>query len=173
MNSNPLLKTAMNFGAMSGLGSFAVFLGLYYKGISPLGNASWLGAWIPVVFICIATKNYREHVLGGEISYGQAMKIGLTTAMAASFLFVLLIYIFATIIDGSVVEKLKAEQIEQLDFSKLYFGDDFYSDLKDNVEKLTIKEIAFNDFFMKMIGALLVTFVTAAIYRKQNPEIED
>lgn len=172
MNSNPLLKTAVNFGAMSGLGSFAVFLGLYYKGINPLGNASWLGAWIPVVFICIATKICRDRFLAGEISYGQAMKIGLTTAMAASFLFALLVYIFATLIDNNVITMYKNEFLQGMEDTKFMFSDEMYEQTIESMDKITIINIAFTDFLAKMLGALLLTLVTAAIYRKQNIEPE-
>ncbi|HKR06345.1 MAG TPA: DUF4199 domain-containing protein [Bacteroidia bacterium] len=168
MNSNPLLKTAVNFGAMSGLGSFAVFLGLFYKGINPLGNASWLGAWIPVVFICIATKIYRDHFLAGEISYAQAMKIGLTTALAASFLFALLVYIFTTLIDDNVISMYKNEFLQGMEETKFMFSDEMYDQTIANMDKVTIINIAFTDFLAKMFGALLVTLITAAFYRKQN-----
>jgi hypothetical protein len=172
MNTHPLFKTAINFGAMSGIGSFAVFLALYYKGINPLGNASWVGAWIPVVFICIATKYYRDHFLAGEISYGHAMKIGLLTAMAASILFALFVYIFVTLIDSTIVTTFKNEKLFELEETKFMFGDEFYDKMVDGIEKINISTIAFNDFFIKMIGGLLVTFVTAAVYRKKNPEME-
>jgi uncharacterized protein DUF4199 len=173
MNSNPLLKTAVNFGAMSGLCSFAVFLGLYYKGINPLGNASWLGWWIPVVFICIATKIYRDRFLAGEISYGQAMKIGLTTAMAASFLFVLLIYIFASLIDSNVVTMYKNEALKGMEETKFIFSDEMYEEAIESIEKINIRNIAFNDFLTKMFGALLVSLVTAAVYRRKKQEMEN
>ena len=163
MNTHPLFKTAMNFGAMSGLGSFAVFLGLYYKGINPLGNASWVGAWIPVVFV-IATKYYRDHFLAGEISYGHAVKIGLLTAIAASFLFALLIYIFVTLIDSTIVTTFKNEKLLELEETKFMFGDEFYDKMVEGIEKINITTIALNDFFTKMMGALLVTLVTAAVY---------
>jgi hypothetical protein len=172
MNSNPFLRTSLNFGAMSGLGSFAVFLGLYYKGINPLGSASWLGAWIPIVFICIATKNYRDHFLAGEINYGQAMKIGLTTAMAASFLFAFLVYIFASLIDNNVITMYKNEFLQGMEETKFMFSDEMYDQTIENMEKVTIVNIVSTDFLAKMLGALLVTLITAAVYRKQSSEME-
>jgi hypothetical protein len=172
MNSNPLLKTALNFGAMSGLGSFAVFLLLYYNGVNPLGNATWVGAWIPIVFICIATKNYRDHFLAGEITYWQAVKTGMATAIAASFLYAFLIYIFVTLIDGNVVTAFKNEKLLDLEQTKFMFNEDFYEKMVDEIDKFTIGTIAFNDFFMKIIGSFLVSLITAAIYRKQHSELQ-
>lgn len=162
----------MNFGAMSGLGSFAVFLALYYKGINPLGKAAWIGAWIPVVFICMATKIYRDRFLAGEISYGQGIKIGLTTAMAASFLFVLLVYIFASLIDYNVITMYKNEFFQNMEETKFMFSDEMYEQTIEDMHKSSIINIAFTDFFAKMLGAFIVTLVTAAIYRKQNAEME-
>ena len=173
MKTNPLFRTALNFGAMSGLASFLVFLALYFKGLNPLGTASWLGAWIPVVFLCIATKNYRDHALGGFINYGQGMRIGLLTALAASFLFALLIYIFVTIFDSNVIELYKNEMKAGLEETKFMFSDEMFDKAMEGFEKLTIVTVAYNDFFIKMVGGLLVTFITAAIYRRVPKPFEE
>lgn len=173
MKTNPLLKTAINYGAMSALASFAVFVALYYKGLNPLGPGSWLGAWIPIVFICLGTNFYRSHCLNGFISYGQSFKIGFLISLASGFLFALLIYIFVTLIDGNVIEVYKEEMRIGMEEAKFIFSRDMYEQGLESIEKLTITTIAYNDFFMKVIGGVLVSLITAAIYRKQPAEFEE
>lgn len=173
MNTNPLLRTTLNYGALSGIASFIVFLAIYFKGMNPLGSVSWIGAWIPIVFICLSTKFYRDHYLSGFMTYGQAMKTGLLTALAASFLFVLLIYIFATVIDASIIEQYKNEMRSGMEETKFMFSREMFEQGMESIEKLTMATISYNDFFMKMIGALLVSLITAAVYRKQPAEFEE
>jgi hypothetical protein len=173
MTNNCLSKTAVNYGAMSGLASFIVFLALYFKGVNPLGNASWLGVWIPIVFIILSTKFYRTQCLEGFITYGQAMKIGLWTSFAAALLFSLLVYIFVTIIDGNVLELYKNEIRSGLEEIKYMLSKQLYEQLMENNEKETIAMIAYKDFFMKMVGGLIVSFITSAMYRKLPDEIQE
>jgi hypothetical protein len=173
MTGNCLSKTAVNYGAMSGLASFIVFLALYFKGVNPLGTASWLGAWIPIVFIILSTKFYRNHCLEGFITYGQGMKIGLWTSFAAALLFSLLVYIFVTAIDGNVIQLYKNEMQSGLEETKFMFSKQLYDEGMESIEKLNGTTIAYNDFFMKMIGGLIISFITSAMYRKLPDEIQE
>jgi hypothetical protein len=101
------------------------------------------------------------------------LSLGLMTALSASFLFALLIYIFVTIFDSSVIELYTNEMKAGLEETKFMFSDEMYDKAMEGFEKLTIVTIAYNDFFIKMVGALLVTFVTAAIYRKVPSPFEE
>lgn len=169
---NPFLKTATNFGVLSGLASFIIFLVLYYKGVNPLGRLSWLGAWIPVVFICIATKYYRDKITAGYLRYWSAFKIGINTGIFASLLFVLLVYIFGRVYEPGFVDAHKTEMLAAMEEMKMYFSEEFYEKGVEGIEQTTISELAYNDFFMKVLGAAIVSFITAAVYRKLPPEIE-
>lgn len=167
MNISPALRTTLNFGALSGLSGFLIFLALYYKGVNPLGQSSWLGSWIPVVFICISTKYIRNKLLGGFIAYWQAFRTGLLTGFFGALLFSLLIYIFGRIIDPSLVDLYKNEALQSLEETKFLFSDAFYEDSLKSINDISISQLAYNDFFMKLLGAALVSLITAAVYRKQ------
>ncbi|MFI5220132.1 MAG: DUF4199 domain-containing protein [Bacteroidia bacterium] len=173
MSITPLWRTALNFGAMSGISSFGLFLILYVKGINPLGPSSWLGAWIPVVFICIATRYYRDRILGGFITYWQGFRTGMLTAICGSFLFALFIYSFAKIYGTDIVELFKNDAIQGMEDAKYILGDDLYDQGMESLEKITIGTMASNDFFTKMLGAVLVCLITAAAYRKLPSPIDE
>lgn len=173
MNFSPLWRTALNYGAMSGLTSFLIFLALYYKGMNPLGPASWLGAWIPIVFICLSTKYYRDRILGGFISYWQGFRTGMLTAICGSFLFALFIYSFTKIFDGTIVEAFKSDALRGMEDAKYIFSDEMYDQGIESIEKINMGNIATNDFFTKILGGLLISFITAAFYRRLPSEIEE
>jgi hypothetical protein len=129
-------KTTFQYGTWSGLAGFAMFILLHLSGLNPLGRASWWGSWIPVLFICLATRQAREKVYAGFISYWQAYRTGFLTAFFSALLFALLAY----------------ENAEQ------------------SISELTMATVAYNDFLLKVLGGVLVSFVTAAVFRKQPPQ---
>ncbi len=173
MNEPPVIKTALNYGAMSGLGSFAMFLLLYWTSSNPLGQISWLGVWIPIVFIVLGTKHYRENEGLGYIRYWQAFRVGFLTAACGGFLFALLVWTFASVIDVNIVERFKEESLMYLEqseqLSKSMFGDKLYDASIENIEKITTTSIASQEFWNKTFGGLIISFITAGILRKTPP----
>ena len=155
-----MLKTSLNYGALSGIACFAGFLLLYFAGANPLGNSSWLLSWIPVAIICMATKNYRENELEGFISYGQAWNIGALTGIAGALLYALFMYIFLKVYDQALVDNFKAENISQLesmeDQLNGVFGSSLYDTALESYQRLDVKTVCTSDFFNKTIGAILV-----------------
>jgi hypothetical protein len=169
----PVLRTALNYGAGIGISCFVVFLLIYFAGFNPLGNASWLGAWIPVVFICLSTRHFREQETEGFIGYGNAFRIGLLTAMAGALLFALIIYLFGTLIDSNLVTLYKNDVVEQLEQTKAFLGDSLYEKMMENVNQTTMFSISSGDFFTKCIGGLIVSLITAAVYKKDPPVFKE
>jgi hypothetical protein len=164
----PRLRTAMHYGALSGIGSFLIFIAIYWKGSNPLGAASWLGAWIPVVFICISIKYFRDKLLGGFITYGQAFKTGLMTTVCASALFEFMVYIFGYFTHEAFLQAHIQEALMGLEQSKMFFNDELYAEMEKEIENLTMNKVVLNDFFTKMLGGVIVSLFAAAYYRR-NP----
>lgn len=173
MKINPLWRTALNYGAMSGIGTFLVFLALYFRGVNPLGSASWLGAWIPIVFISISTKYYRDRILGGFITYWQGFRTGLLTGVCSSLLFALAVFIFVKLFSPEILDAFKEMEKQGWEASKEVFSDEIYEMGMEEVEKITIGKMAYGIFLRTMIGTALVSFVTAAAYRKLPSEIDE
>ncbi|MCC6385595.1 MAG: DUF4199 domain-containing protein [Bacteroidia bacterium] len=163
----PRWRVALHYGALSGIGSFLIFIAIYLKGSNPLGIASWLGAWIPIVFICIATKYYRDRILGGFITYGNAFMIGVLTVFCASVLFALLIYIFGVFTNEAFIQVHIQETLANLDESKMFIGSKLYKETLERVENMTLGEAIYQDLFSKMVGGVIIALITAAYYRRK------
>lgn len=164
----PRLRTAMHYGALSGIGSMLIFIAIYWKGSNPLGAASWLGAWIPVVFICVSIKYFRDKLLGGFITYGQAFKTGVMTSLFAAIMFGFLVYIFSYFTNAGFLQTHIQEALMGLEQSKMFFNDEIYAKMENEIEGLTINKVVLNDFFTKMLGGIIVSLFAAAYYRR-NP----
>lgn len=176
MDRPSALKTALNYGALSGLAGFGFFLLLHFSGINPLGPASWMGAWVPVVFIVLSTRHFRNHECGGYIEYWPAFRIGFLTAAAGGFLFALLMWAFGTVIDATLLTRFKEESLELLEqsaaLSKSMFGESVYQQSLENLQKTDLTTLSIQEFMNKSLGGLLVALITAAIFRKQQPTIQ-
>ena len=168
-------KTAVNFGAMSGLSCFAIFVILYKLGINPLGPASWLAVWIPPAFIVIATKRFRDYECGGFISFSMAFRAGLLTAISGGFLYALIVYIFGTLIDPALIDDFKELMLADLEQTESMIrsivGDSVYEQSIEEMKNTTLKSIAMTDFFYKFFGGIIISLITAAILKRNRTEM--
>ncbi len=169
MNSNPLIKTGLNYGSMSGLALVAMFFILYFAGFNPLGGMSWLGAWIPIVFITLAMKLVRDQLMGGFISFGMAFRIGLITVFFSSLLFDMIIFVFGKAVDPGIVEAYRSEILKSADAAKSLLSENMVDQVIEEAQKVNITSIVFNDFTTKMTGGIILCLILAAILMRKKP----
>jgi hypothetical protein len=154
---------------MSGLSLFLVFVILYFAGFNPIGGISWVGAWIPLVFIVIATKYIRDQILGGYISYGAAFRTGLLAVFFSSLLYALLIYVFGRLIDDSIVVMYQEEIRKSAEEAQALLSEKMIDQVLEEAENVTMSSIALNDFTGKMTGGIIVSLITAAFLMRKKP----
>jgi hypothetical protein len=171
MHSPPVLKTALNYGALSGLLSFAFFLILYWSGLNPLGPASWMGVWIPVLMMVLSTRHYRQYENGGFLAYWQGFRTGFFTAASSAFVFGALVWLFVTVIDGEVLELYKQESLQAFELTegmmKSMVGDSAFEQSIENINNMEIGDLVSADVFNKILGGLLTAFITAAFLKRE------
>lgn len=173
MDTSPQLRTAMMYGAFSGISSFLVFIIIYMIGKNPLGMFSWLAFWIPILFIILGIQNYRDKELGGYIGYGRALGTGVLITLFLAILFSVLSYAFLTFIGTDILEVHKLEMIEGMEKAKQYMGDTLYETGLEEIDSMTIGKMALGDFQNKIIGGVFVSLFIAAFLRKRKPLFEE
>lgn len=176
MNNQPLLKTALKYGAIAGLGNFVFFLLLYFMGKNPLGNWSWAGVWITILVLVFGTKYHRNNDLGGYMSYGRGLGIGMLIIAFNALLFALLAYCFGTIIDSSIPQMMINEFMESMEKARKFLGEDKYQTIMDTFEKnkdqFTMGKVALGDFETKVIGGFIECLIIAGIFTRKRPMFE-
>lgn len=172
MNDNNLAKTALHYGAMSGLSVFLFFMVLYFSGMNIFGPASMLGLWIPIVFIVLSSRFHREHNLGGVMTYGQGFSIGVFTAFFSATMFGLAFYLFGTIYEGGLLSAYKTQAALSMEEGKALLSDSLYEKAMDSIDMVTMSSLAFSEAFNKLLGGFIISLITAAIFRRTKPEIE-
>lgn len=170
MQNPPVIRTALNFGALSGLGSFTVFIILYFMGFNPLGPHSWVGCWIPVLFMILSSRHYRNIENGGFLFYWQGFRIGLLTACAGALVFGALSWAFVVVFDPGVLDAFKQQSLEALELSegmmKSMMGEAAYDQSIEGINNMKMEDVAASDVFYKMFGGLISAFITAAFMRR-------
>ena len=102
----------MNYGGMTGLVLFLVFilsgiLGTRVSGIMQVTGYAALG-----LGIFIGTKNYRDEELNGSITYTTALYSGFLISFFSSILIAFAVFLYVKFVDSSIIEKIM-EQTEQ------------------------------------------------------------
>ncbi len=110
-SKSSLLKNAINGGLLLGLISIVFSVILYVLDIIPVGITKGLVMLLitfAIYFFVLfyTTKSYRNNVLGGYISFGQAFVFGLLVAIIAAVLSAIYNYIFYAFIDPDYAARI-------------------------------------------------------------------
>ena len=175
MKNAPTLKTAMNYGAISGIVTFLFLMVLLAMGVNPLGPASWVCSWVPIVFIVKATIYYRDHENGGSLNYVGGLQIGFMTEFFGGLLLTLLIYLvgkvgspnlFSDYISDSLA-KIQREDVRKL--TEQIIGEATYEKSIESLQNLTFSAFLYSEFLWKTFGGFLISLFTALIFKHKAP----
>jgi len=169
MKSNKLLTSSMNYGAITALVSIAYSLILYITGQTLNQTLGTLSIVIFAACIYIFTKQYRDNVQNGTLTYGEGFQIGLLTGIFASIIISFFVYIEVIFIDPTIIDK----QLEIAQENMLKRG--IPEEQMEQAIEITKKFMT--PVWMAVLSILQLTFfstiislITAAILKKQpNP----
>ena len=97
----------MNYGAMYGLDSIAVFLIAYFMGADFEAKwPQWIGYILLILFIVLGIQNYRDNDLNGYISYGKSLGTGILIAVFGGIVVGAYTLVFFTMIAPDMVNRI-------------------------------------------------------------------
>ncbi|MBK8874732.1 MAG: DUF4199 domain-containing protein [Bacteroidetes bacterium] len=167
MEGNLSIKTALHYGSLSGLSVFVFFVIIHFMGYNVFGGVPFLGFWIPVVFIIMASKFHRDHNLQGVMTYWQGFTIGIFTTFFSAALFGLAFYLFTLMYAPELLDQYKTQALTSMEEGKAVMSDAVFEKAMEGIEEVTIGSLAFSESFNKLLGGLIISFITAAIYRRK------
>ena len=119
----PVMPLALRFGLIGGLALIVTNLVLHFAGImdystqmnsgAAISTAATLG--ILIYSITSAIRIHRDEELGGIITFGRCVKVGVLTSAAIGLLVGLFTYFLFTVIDPSIMETIKEMTYESMD----------------------------------------------------------
>lgn len=166
---NRYLKASYLFGVLGGLLCLAALLVMYVLDTDPVGFTEVFGYLIIPVFVFLGIKNFRDHLNGGEMAFGQGMTAGffvysILALISAIGIFILLrldpaIFMEYRSSNLLLLEGKKEVLIEQLD-------EEAYVKTLVNISNMTVLDVAFNDFLRKIFPGLFFTIIISLMLKR-------
>ncbi len=136
-------------------------------------TAEWLGYLSMIValsVIFVGIKSYRDKVLGGQISFGKGVQVGLLITLVASAIYVLGWLIYLNTVGGNFMDAYHQHSVEKLQHSGLSPAE--FQEKLAEMEKF--RELYRNPLvqigvtFLEIFPVgLIITLISAAILRKK------
>ena len=169
--SNPKTKfeVAARYGAFYGLATIISMLIFYVLQFNLKSSLPSLISYVLlVVFIFNGVKSYREHSLGGYISYSSSLGLGVLISIFGGFLIAGWTTILFSFIDPDIIEKILSSTQEELMKSGLSDAD---------VEQALNMSKKFMTpgwlFFLSIVGSAMMGFIfslfVSIFTRKEAP----
>jgi len=166
---NRYLKAALPFGLYGGGLCFLGYLTIYLLGIEPISMNLIFGYLVTPIFVFFGMKNFRDNFNDGNLYFGQGMTVGFFTytiiAMVSAF------YIFGSIqIDQELFTTFRQINLELLSTNKAVLEENLnvaaYEETYANISKMTILDVALNDFLRKIFPGLFFTIIISIILKR-------
>jgi hypothetical protein len=170
---NMQLRTSVYYGFLCAASCFFFMLLLYFAGKYPLGKWSWLGTWIPIVFMIRGVKAHRDIDLGGSITYRQAFGTSYLVALSNAIMLCLLIFLFGILVGTNIISLMISESVEKLEKAKSFMTEEVYESAMNSLEEMkanqsyTLFRIVLGEFTVKSIGGIIVSMVVASFMKKE------
>ena len=154
-------STGLSYGLHYGIASSIYTLAIYFSGFMFNESIGFIAYFIPILFIFVAIKHFRNKVNNGFITFSQGFKIRILASTIGMFITSLINYILLKFIDPSIIDQM----IKLTEEKYLMAGM-----APDQVEQLigvsetflTPASYSFSAFFMGLIGCSIVALVVAA-----------
>ncbi|KAF5072306.1 hypothetical protein DSECCO2_203320 [anaerobic digester metagenome] len=174
-----LLKSTMTNGLYLGLALVIYSLLLFLFNIMPIGIGKSLLLFVVTMVIYIggiiwAIKRVRAEVFGGEVSYWQAVLIGVLVAFFAAIISGVYSYLQNTIIDPDYVSRFVEAQKEWMyDFMSSKNVPE--SDIEDAINRIDASSVGvasiktiFSSIIGGTIGGFVISLIVAASLKKKE-----
>ena len=170
-------KNVLTYGLIAGIiesGMFAVTIPLWQSGIITFDNSIWVGYTTMVIalsLIFFGIKSYRDNHLGGSISFGTALKVGIFITLIASLLYCVaweICYntIFSNFMElyGRHMQKaLQASGTSEIEIAKKM------AEFQQSAEAYKNPAIRFAMTFMEIFPVgVIITLLSAGLLRKKE-----
>ncbi len=171
------MPTALTYGVLGGL-AIVVFNLVNYITLfstSSIGGAVaafalTLAVWFGMV--ALAIRKHRDKDLGGYITMGKALGLGIVTVMIASLLSGIFGYIYMTMIDPELLAKQTASMSWMYEIMGM--DEDQIDEITGTVEDMQQQPSLITALGGALMGGaftgLIVSAITGAIMRKNPPE---
>ncbi len=168
-----LLSNSMQYGAMTGIGLFIVFLVINLTGLTAQNSIQQVLSYgILTLGIIVGTKSYREHVLNGRLSYGQGLGSGTLISFFCAILISFFTFLYLKFVDASMIDLIMKEAEKSM-IEKNMTDEQIEQGLTMFRKFQTPGFIALIGIFSYTLMGFVISLVTSAFLKKGNDNFED
>ncbi len=160
-------RNAMNYGGMTGVVLFLVFILSSILGNDASGIMQFTGYAVLAIGIYIGTKKYRDGELKGIMTYGNAFYSGFLISFFAGVLIAFAIYLYITFVDDSLIEKIM-EQTEQNLMDSGRSDEEIEQTMEASQYFMNPTSMALFSVLGYTIFGSLISLLTAAFLKKES-----
>ncbi len=167
--SNSKVKNSMTYGLIMGVALVALSLITYIAGIvKPPFWVSLLNWAIFIGFIIYGTTKYRDDVLGGSISYGNALGFSVLICIFGSIISTFYMLLFITVIDPDFISKLLEITEEEL-LNKGMSEDQIEAGMAMTKKFMNPAIMTISGFFGSVFMGTIFSLITSIFIKKDKP----
>ncbi len=166
------MKPAVKYGLISGIVGVLFNLVMYITGInrtSSIQIIQWLTVIIPIAFMYMAIKTYREEIGNGWITFGKAFNQAFIVGIVGGLIGSVYHFLYLKFIDPTYSDYLMQVQLEKM--TERGMSDEIIDKAMKQMEPFMtpVVQLGFAIFFSLFIAAVL-GLIMAGIMKKPNPE---
>jgi len=126
---------------------------------------------LPMIFVFMGIRYYRDHINNGALSFGEGLKIGVLMVLMPAVFFGLFNILYAEVLDPSFTDNYYSYQVEKIKAATPV--DQLEEKLKQlQKDKETFSKPVFQFLFMAgivFVIGLIVTIISALTLRRNKP----
>ncbi len=162
--------TALRYGVIGGLIGIALGLVLYLTDMDMTMTiiVSLLSIVVYIAVVIMAIRAHRDKELGGYISFGRCLGVGMITVIVMSIIGVLWTVILNTFIDPDLAEKSVEKAVEMME--NFGMSDDEIEEARERaMESSGLGQQVKNSLIFTPIVGLIISLIAGAVMKKDRP----
>ena len=169
------LSIALRNGILLGVACVVLSVLLYvtnllYTGSFLIGAITWLlNLAICVVFIVMAVQQYKT-ANDGFLTVGEAIKVGVVTALVGGVIAAIYSVIYTTVIDPNYYEKVVEVTMEKMSAFTSNFSEEQMEELREKTlqSKPSVVWTFFSSILGSAIGGVIISAIVGAVKKKER-----
>lgn len=169
---NLLFKHAMNYGLIMGVALVILSLITYLAGaIKAPTWVSFINYAIMIGIIIWGTMKYRDEVLSGAISYGNALGFGVLISLFAGIIVAVFTFLLTTVIDPDYIGKILALTEEEL-VKRGMSDDQIEAAIEMQKKFMSPLIISVSALFGMVVMGFIFSLITSIFLKKEKSPFE-
>lgn len=131
--------------------------------------------WVPMAyFIVLALVTYRRR-LDVAMPFGRGLTLGALTTLFSAVGCAVVLSLFGVVAGQGVLEAHIQQMLHLLEASKAQLlalpqGAVYYPQVVAKTKQMTVADVVLDDFQLRLVVGLIVSLLTAILFRKANPD---